>query len=156
MIDLELAKAWDCSLENARERKEAGRTRFPTLTSTNEICTQYEKTCREILKHRRLVSKNNQNFDLFIIGGGGRLRQIQEAIQARSLPGNFRCDGRRQLQPPRRLKDGRAIYDYDLLANACGLASSLVWDYYRPEEAGSMTHQPPLRQRRDRDEQYPK
>lgn len=157
MIDLELAEAWGYTTEQARQRKEAGGTKFPVLNSTREICVQYEKTCREILRHRRLVSKNNKQFDLFIIGGGGRLRPIQDAICGRSLPGDFRYDGRRQLRPPKRLKDGRAIQgDYDLLANACGLASSLVWDYYRPEEAGSMTHQPPLRLRHDRDEEYPK
>jgi hypothetical protein len=157
MVDLELAQAWGCTTADARRRKETGRTTFPVLPSTREICAQYENTCREILKHRRLVSKNNKQFDLFIIGGGGRLRPLQEAICGRLLPGDFVREGWRPLQPPKRLKDGRAIQkDYDLLANACGLASSLVWDYYRPEEVGSMTHQPPQRRRQDRDEQYPK
>jgi len=45
--------------------------------------------------------------------------------------------------------------DYDLLANACGLASSLFWDYYRPSEVEPMAPQA-VKLRPDRDELYPK
>jgi hypothetical protein len=156
-IDLELAQAWGCAMEDARRLKEAGRTTFPILTSIGEIGAQYERTCREILRHQKLLSRNDKHFDLFIIGGGGRLRPLQEALRAQSLPGEFVRDDYHRLLPPKSLKDGLDIEkDYDFLANACGLASSLEWEYYPPEEVSPMTHQPPLRQPQDRDEKYAK
>jgi hypothetical protein len=152
-IDLELAEEWGCAAEDARKRKETGETKFPIVPSITEICTQYERTCCEILRHRRLSSQDDKHLDLFIIGGGGRLRPLHQALRGWSLPGSFVRERVLHLEPPKSLKDRLTIQgDYDFLANACGLASSLAWDYYRPEEVGSMTHQPPLRLRQDRDE----
>jgi hypothetical protein len=52
---------------------------------------------------------------------------------------------------------GRAALerDYDLLANACGLASSLDWDYYPPREVPPMTDLPRQRPPIDPDDNYP-
>jgi len=156
-IDLELAKAWSCSLEQARQRKETGESDLPAVPSTGEICAQYEHTCCQILRHRRLTAANDRRFDLFVIGGGGRLHALQDALRRYSLPGGFARDSWRQLQPPRSLTDRLAIQaDYDLFANACGLASSLDWQYYPPHEVPSMPPSPPPRPRPDLDEYYPR
>lgn len=73
------------------------------------------------------------------------------------MPGGFAREGWRQLQPPRSLKDRLAIQaDYDFLANACGLASSLDWEYYPPRAVPPMTYQQPTRPARDLEEYYPK
>jgi len=38
-----------------------------------------------------------------------------------------------QLMPPGKLKNRAEVQEhYDFLANACGLASSLDWEYYPP------------------------
>ncbi|MGA2148506.1 MAG: hypothetical protein ABSH49_26480 [Bryobacteraceae bacterium] len=156
-IDLELAQAWNCGLEQARRRKEAGGPGLPVVPSIGEVCAQYEHTCCEILRHHRLTAANDKRFDLFVIGGGGRLLPLQEALQRCSMPGGFAREGWRQLQPPRSLKDRLAIQaDYDFLANACGLASSLDWEYYPPRAVPPMTYQQPTRPARDLEEYYPK
>jgi len=48
--------------------------------------------------------------------------------------------------------------NYDLFANACGLASSIDWEYYPPSEVPAMDSYIPLHAGRmpDRDELYPK
>jgi len=46
--------------------------------------------------------------------------------------------------------------DYDFFANACGLASSLSWDYYPPHEVPPMDGGPKTRPKIDPDEYYPK
>ena len=139
-IDLELAQAWSCGVEDARGRKETGQTPIPAVPSVGEICVQYERTCAEILKQRRLTASNDMRFDLFIIGGGGRFQPLQRAIRRSQLPGGFVCDEWRQIKPPKNLRDGAALdAGYDFLAIACGLASSLDWDYYPPREVEPMT-----------------
>ena len=156
-IDLELAQAWNCGAEQARRRKEAGESKLPIVRSIGEICAQYERTCCEIVKCHKLTAASDKRFDLFVIGGGGRLRALQEALRGRPLPGGFVRDGWRQLQPPRSLNGLLAILgNYDFLANACGLASSLSWEYYPPREVQSMLPMPPPRPRPDLDEYYPK
>lgn len=156
-IDLELAQAWKCSTEDARRRKEAGEAKLPIGRSMSEICVQYERTCREIVKCHKLTAAGDKQFDLFVIGGGGRLRPLQEALRSRPLPGGFVRDGWRQLQPPRSLNGRLAILgDYDFLANACGLASSLSWEYYPPREVPPMPPPSPPKPRPDLDEYYPK
>jgi hypothetical protein len=156
-IDLELAQILGCGLQEARRRKEAGEAALPVVPSIGEICTQYAHTCYEILRKQRLIAANDKRFDLFMIGGGGRLLALQDALQRCSLPGGFLRDGWRQLQPPRRLKDRLSIQaDYDLFANACGLASSLDWEYYPPRAVPPMTNRQPLRSRIDLEEYYPK
>jgi hypothetical protein len=123
----------------------------------SEICVQYERTCREIVKCHKLTAAGDKQFDLFVIGGGGRLRPLQEALRSRPLPGGFVRDGWRQLQPPRSLNGRLAILgDYDFLANACGLASSLSWEYYPPREVPPMPPPSPPKPRPDLDEYYPK
>ena len=155
-IDVELAQAWNCAAEDARRRKEAGESKLPILPCIGEVCVQYERTCHEIVKFHKLAAANDKRFDLFVIGGGGRLRPLQDALRGRPLPGGFVREGWRQLQPPRFLKDRLAIQtDYDFLANACGLASSLSWDYYPPKEVAPMASLP-MKSKRDIDEYYPK
>jgi hypothetical protein len=155
-IDLELAQAWRCGTEDARRRKESGGS-LPLIRSIGAICTQYERTCWEILKGHKLIAANDKRFDLFVIGGGGRLRPLQHALRGRPLPGGFIREGWRQLQPPRSLHDGLAIQrDYDLFANACGLASSVSWEYYPPGEVPPMPSPPPPKPKPDIDENYPK
>jgi len=104
-----------------------------------------------------LTAANDKLFDLFIIGGGGRLGSLRGALLGCTLPGGFVREGWRPLQPPRRLKNPLIRQDdYDFFANACGLASSLSWEYYPPHEVPPMTHQPPAKQPQDPDENYPK
>jgi photosystem II stability/assembly factor-like uncharacterized protein len=135
---------------------DAGQSWTAILPSIGEVCVQYERTCYEIVKCRRLTASNDKRFDLFVIGGGGRLRPLQEALRWHSLPGGFVREGWRQLQPPKRLKDRLAIQaDYDFLANACGLASSLSWEYYPPSEVPPMASLP-IKPKPDVEEYYPK
>lgn len=64
-----------------------------------------------------------------------------------------------QLKPPRRLKNYLGIEEnYDLFANACGLASSIGWEYYPPSKVPPMKKTTLLRvgPKPDRDELYPK
>jgi hypothetical protein len=51
-IDLKLAKAWNCSSDDARRRKEIGDVNFPYVPTIEMICAQYSRTCCEILKGR--------------------------------------------------------------------------------------------------------
>lgn len=155
-IDLELGQAWNCAADDARRRKESGESNLPFLPSINEICIQYERTCYEIVKCHKLTAASDKRFDLFVIGGGGRLRPLQEALRRHSLPHGFVREDWRRLQPPKRLKDRLAIQaDYDFLANACGLASSLSWDYYRPSEVPPMASRQ-VKPKPDIEEYYPK
>jgi hypothetical protein len=156
-IDLELAQAWKCGVEQARQRKETGESALPTVPGVGQICSQYERTCSEIVKHHKLTAVNDKRFDLFVIGGGSRLRPLQDALRGRPLPGGFVREGWRQLQPPRSLKDSLSIQaDYDFLANACGLASSVSWDYYPPREVPPMLSPPQQKSKPDLEEYYPK
>jgi hypothetical protein len=155
-IDLELARAWNCTAEDARRRKEAGESKLPILPSIDEVCVQYERTCYEIVKCHKLTAAHDKRFDLFVIGGGGRLRPLQEALRRRPLPGGFVREGWLKLQPPKTLKDRLAIQaDYDFLANACGLASSLVWEYHPSREVPPMAPLP-MKPKHDVNEYYPK
>ena len=155
-IDLELARVWDCTTEEARLRKEAGESKLPSIPSIGEVCIQYERTCFEIVRCRKLTAANDKRFDLFVIGGGGRFRPLQEALRGRPLPGGCLREGWRQLQAPKALKNRVAIQsDYDFLANACGLASSLSWDYYPPREVSPMASLP-MKPKPDFEEYYPK
>ena len=156
-IDLELAQAWNCGADEARRRKEVGESNFPELRSIDDICSQYARTCCEIWKARKLTAAADKRFDLFVIGGGGRLRPVQEALRGRPLPGGFVRDGYRQLQPPKKLRNRLAIQGhYEFLANACGLASSLAWEYYPPREVTPMPPARPAKARPDVDDYYPK
>jgi Tfp pilus assembly PilM family ATPase len=156
-IDRELGQAWNCTVEEAKRRKETGEIPHLTVPCIGEICTQYERTCVDVLKCRKLTASNDKLFDLFIIGGGARLRPLRGALLGCTLPGGFVREGWRPLQPPRSLKNAVTTQgDYDFFANACGLASSLSWDYYPPHETPPMSHQPPAKPRQDPDEFYPK
>jgi Ethanolamine utilization protein EutJ (predicted chaperonin) len=138
-IDAELAQAWNTTVEDARRRKEAGRETLPHLSSVGLICSQYHATCRTIVREQKLISPYDKQFDLFLIGGGSRLAVVQQALTKHQLPGNFKLVKRQKLQPPHSLGDRKEFKtDYDLLANACGLASSLDWDYYPPREVAPM------------------
>jgi hypothetical protein len=122
-----------------------------------KICLQYARTCWEIVKARKLIAANDKRFDLFVIGGGGRLRTLHEGLTFQDLPGSFVREASRKLQPPRSLRDRLDIQqDYDFLANACGLASSLEWDYYPPHEVSPMAPHPRRKPKLDSDEYYPK
>jgi len=155
-IDLELAQAWNCAAVDARRRKEAGESKLPILPSIGEVCVQYERTCYEIVKCHKLTAANDKRFDLFVIGGGGRLRPLQQALRGRPLRGGFVREGWRELQPPKTLKDRLVIQsDYDFLANACGLASSLSWEYYPPKDVLPMASLP-TKPKPDVEEYYPR
>jgi len=155
-LDIELAAAWGCDAETARRRKEQGKDQIPELPSLEAIRRQYHLTCSKVLKDRKLTARENKRFDLFVIGGGGRLRVLRESLTSCQLPGGFVREQTRQLKPPPNLRNRTDVEaDYDLLANACGLASSLVWEYYPPREVPPLPP-PPSRPKRDRDELYSK
>jgi hypothetical protein len=158
-IDVELAKVWRCSVEEARQRKEATENAAPIVSAIGEICRQYQSTCGEIIRHRKLVSPHDMRFKLFIIGGGGRLECLKGALTRTGLPKPFLREALLQLMPPRKLKHNPGIVEnYDLFANACGLASSIGWEYYPPSEVPAMERKVLRRAdpRPDRDELYPK
>jgi hypothetical protein len=155
-IDLDLAQSWGCCVEEAQKRKEAGSTSIPMVGTVEEICIQYQRTCSEIVRHNKLTSKHDKRFDLFVIGGGGRLRPLLGALQSCELPGGFAREGTLQLMPPRSLKNGADVQKhYDFLANACGLASALDWEYYPPKQVDPMPLLP-TKQKPDINEYYPK
>lgn len=158
-IDMELAQVWQCSIEVARQRKETTRNASPVVSAIREICRQYERTCGEIIRRRKLVSPYDMRFKLFIIGGGGRLDSLQRALVQTGLPEPFFREALLQLKPPRKLKLHSELEEnYDLFANACGLASSLGWEYYPPSEVPAMSDSVfrTAVPRPDRDELYPK
>jgi Ethanolamine utilization protein EutJ (predicted chaperonin) len=155
-FDIELARKWRCDVESARRRKEQGKEQIPYVESLGAIRQQYDLTCRKILKERKLTAKDNKRFDLFIIGGGGRLPILRDLLTRCQLPGDFVREHTRQLTPPTNLRNRADVEaHYDLLANACGLASSLDWEYYPPREVPPMLP-PRSGMRHDRDELYPK
>jgi hypothetical protein len=155
-IDSELAKAWNCSVDEARTLKHRGRSDLPSLAAVQKICSQYVRTCWDIVKGQKLTAANDKRFDLFVIGGGGRLRPLHNALRSQKMPGGFLLENARPLRPPKSLRTRLAVEsDYDFLVNACGLASSLQWEYYPPHEVPPMA---PLKRkpRIDPDECYPK
>jgi hypothetical protein len=155
-FDIELAGAWCCDIETARRRKEQGTGLIPNVPSIVAIRQQYDRTCRKILKARKLVARQDKRFDLFIIGGGGRLTALQQSLTACQLPGEFLREHTRQLTPPPSLRNRADVEaHYDLLANACGLASSLDWEYYPPREVPAMAPQA-IGTKPDAEELYPK
>lgn len=155
-IDQELAQAWGCCIEEARKRKEGAPSSIPVVQSIEQICMQYRRTCGEIVKGNKLTSPHDKGFDLFVIGGGGRLRPLQTALQHSELPGGFVRERSLKLKPPRTLQDGSSLQDhYDFLSIACGLASSLDWEYYPPKDVDPIPA-PPIKPKPDLDEYYPK
>jgi hypothetical protein len=157
-IDFELGQTWNCSAEDARLKKESGTSTIPAIPTIGSICGQYDRTCCNVLQGRKLIAANDKRFDLFIIGGGGRLRPLHDALCRHPLRGGFVRERWQHLQPPRTFKDRLALQDdYDVLATACGLASSLSWDYYPPKDVSPMPAVPVITgPRRDIDEYYPK
>lgn len=155
-IDLELAQAWGCCIEEAQKRKEAGPPSIPVVQSVEDICIQYQRTCGEIVKQNKLTSAHDKRFDLFVIGGGGRLLTLRRSLQHRELPGGFVREHSQQLNPPKGLKNSANLQEhFDLLSIACGLASSLDWEYYPPSDVDSMPAMP-TKPKPDLDECYPK
>ena len=155
-FDMELAEVWHCDVETARRRKERGEDGIPEVPSINSIREQYDRTCRAILRERKLTAKENKRFDLFVIGGGGRLPPLREALTTYQLPGEFSREHTRKLSPPVGLRNRSDVEaHYDLLANACGLASSLDWEYYPPREVAPMAARAEGT-KRDREELYAK
>jgi cell division ATPase FtsA len=131
-IDVELADQWACSVEEAKRRKESDPYQTPTVSAVHEICLQYQRTCAEVVNSRRLSSPHDMRFKLFIIGGGGRLHCLREALMRSGLAKHFRLELWLKLKPPKRLKGCAEIEeDYDFFANACGLASSIGWNITR-------------------------
>jgi len=155
-IDMELSEAWGCTLDEARARKESGRTTLPNLDTIQEIKSQYRRTCMLILKENKLKAPNDKHFDLFVIGGSGRLAELRAVVEGEPLAGGFSRDQTRVLEPPKGLRSrGEFAKDYDLLANACGLASAIGWQYYPPKDVCAMAATV-VGVRDDRDELYPK
>lgn len=153
-IDQELAEKWECSVEEARKRKEMGLSSIPLVSTIIAIRDQYYRTCSRIVKERKLVGPEDKHLDLFVIGGGSRLKPLRAELELCKLPGGFIRDCSRELLPPRKMSDKHWLQaDYHLLTVACGLASSLDWSYYPnvdpiPDE--------PARPRVDLEELYPK
>jgi hypothetical protein len=155
-IDQELAQVWGCDIEEARKRKEGKPSSVPMVQSIEEICRQYCRTCGEIVKGNKLTALNDKRFDLLVTGGGGRLRPLQTALEDCELPGGFVRERSLKLKPPRSLQDGLSFQDYyDFLSIACGLASSLDWEYYPPKDVDSMPALP-KKAKPDLEEYYPK
>jgi hypothetical protein len=155
-IDLELAQVWGCDATEARRRKEEGTGNCPRTPTIENIFIQYRRTCAEVVRENKLTSRNDKLFDLFVIGGGGRLSTLRLGLKGSQLPGGFTLERLRPLQSPVSLKDRAHLEsNFDLLAIACGLASSLDWEYFPPREVESMK-QLATRTRPDVDELYPK
>jgi hypothetical protein len=156
-IDSDLARTWSCDSDTARQRKEHGKADNLAIPSVDAICTQYLQASLEILKAQKLLAANDKHFDLFVIGGGGRLQPLRDSLHHQKLPGGFVREACRELEPPPLLRDRTSLQKgYDFLANACGLASSAYWDYYPPRDVDSMKYSPPVKPPKDVDELYPK
>jgi hypothetical protein len=52
-VDREFGQAWNCTVEEARRRKETGEIPSLAVPCIGAICTQYERTCLEVLKCTR-------------------------------------------------------------------------------------------------------
>lgn len=155
-IDVQLAQVWGCAIEEARKRKERGSRKIPAVPATKEICSRYEMTCRSVVKSGRLQAPSDKRFDLFLIGGGGRMKTLQDQLAGMTLPGGFCRERLLRLAPPMTLKDRHSLEEsYDLIANACGLASSIEWEYYPKIEVLPIPP-PPQKPPIDSEELYPK
>ena len=112
-FDIELAEVWRCDVETARRLKEQGGGQIPEVPSVGAIRRQYDMTCRKILRERRLTARANKRFDLFVIGGGGRLPVLRDSLTRCQLPGDFIREHTRQLTPPASLRN-RADVESDI------------------------------------------
>lgn len=108
-----------------------------------------------------LVAPADLRYDLFSFGGGSRLQAVKGSL-SRSLPRNLSLAKLQKLTPPRELKRFPGLAEnYDLLAVACGLSSTILdWDRITPRTQVKPMQPPPNRQTRvlerpDRDELYP-
>jgi Ethanolamine utilization protein EutJ (predicted chaperonin) len=158
-IDRELAEAWGLGIDEAKRRKEAGGS-TPTLASAEIVFRGYQSICCQVVERRMLTSPSDMVFDLFLFGGGGRVPSINAALR-KPLPRPLRLNRLEGVKPPKNL---RRIPDldrnFDLLALACGLASTVLdWDRIDPpSRTPPMPERSPAprRSRPDRDELYPK
>jgi len=103
----------------------------------------YRRTCGSVVVEGLLLAPTDKRFDLFVIGGG-KLDVLRGALISTELLGGFVRERTRQLEPPRELRDREVLEsEFDFLANACGLASSLNWEYFPPKDV------PPMEARRE-------
>jgi len=142
-IDLDLALALGCDPDKARMEKEAGMAEWPPLPTIADICRMYRRTCGSVVVEGLLLAPTDKRFDLFIIGGGGKLDVLRGALISTELLGGFVRERTLQLKPPRELRDREVLEsEFDFLANACGLASSLNWEYFPPRDVPPMEARP--------------
>ena len=160
-IDRELAGAWGVDLEAARQRKERGENIPPRIETVDRIHDHYKSVCVRVVDTYMLVAPADLRYDLFSFGGGSRLQAVKGSF-GRPLPRNLSVAKLQKLTPPRELKRFPGLVEnYDLLAVACGLSSTILdWDRIMPRTRvrpmEHTTRRPSrVRERPDRDELYP-
>lgn len=155
-VDRELAKKWAVDIETARQRKECVDDLRVQLETVDKIFQRYRFVCGKVVADRGLPPQQCK-YDLFTLGGGSRLKAVQRILRCDLQYPPLEARRFERVRPPRNFVrfDGLDS-NFDLLAVACGLASTMFWDVRRPAETGPMEPPAPPRQIADRDEQYPK
>lgn len=157
-IDRELAERWGVDPETARMRKESGEKPVQRPEAVDRIFKGYREVCCGVAA-KKLLPPAQREYDLFILGGGGRMQAVRQVL-GKGFP-EFKLQLRCQesLVPPRKLKHFDGLErDFDLLALACGLSSTVFWNFRLPWEVQPLAipHQAAVDKRPDRDELYPK
>jgi uncharacterized C2H2 Zn-finger protein len=132
-IDDELARVWHVDRATARSRKEAGETVPPRMRTLDRIHHHYRAVCGRVLETAMLVAPSDLRYELFLFGGGSRLHALQQAVR-RPLSHSLVLAKLQKMTPPRDLKRFPGLVEnYDLLAVACGLSSTILdWDRITP------------------------
>jgi hypothetical protein len=159
-IDCELARIWSVSVDNARKKKESGNGIPTRLQSAETVFKSYRSVCARVVQRRMLISPHDMVFDLFLFGGGSRVSAVRSALH-QALPAPWRLNRLEVVKPPRNLRRfGGLDGNFDLLALACGLASTVLdWARINPPSTTppmTLTKPTPRKARPDRDELYPK
>lgn len=155
-VNRELAKFWDVDIETARRRKESGHSIPDGIEAPVRIFRGYRSVCTMVRAENRLPPSQCE-YDLFAFGGGSRLDAVRRALGSDLHYPPLKVRRFERIRPPKNLVrfDGLEK-NFDLFALACGLASTVFWDFRTPRETGPMAPPAPHQPRPDRDELYPK
>ena len=161
-VDRDLAARWGIDTATAKRRKENRETVPADLRSIQRIYEHYRGVCSRVPLDRMLIAPANLRFELFTFGGGSRLT-VLHGILKKNLPHGLTVKRFQKITPPKTLRTfPGSAENYDLLAVACGLSSSVLdWDRITPRTEVKpiempKSHAGSSRVRPDRDELYPK
>jgi len=154
-IDRELAGIWGVSLGEAKRRKEHGEPPPRSLKAVQEVFNAYRRLCCEV-RFKRLLPVEQCDYNLFVLGGGGRMAALRSKLKQDFPEYGVRLRRIQSLRPPANFAlFGEAREQFDLLAVACGLSSTMFWDFRRPSEIDPLPEPAPA-ERPDCQELYSK